>query len=297
MKPILVPEYYDYIGIYVTNRCHLSCPYCITEHFDTAYKKNRATHLTPEQWIHSLNRLVLPKGIPITLQGGEPFIYNKIWEILENIRHKVDIMTALPPTLKREGFLKLKTLDWNKREAPYPTIRVSYHKGQNDFKDLIHQIAELQDILSIGLYYFGYPITSDDEVMEIKAYAQKYGVELRKKEFLGKLNGKHYGKYKYKNAPAGKKIGINVLCKNSVVVVGHDGDIYRCHADYYFNNKELVLGNILDDHFAFPTKHLPCSNYGLCSECDVKVKTNHLQIDGYTSVDIKFPKNHRELQT
>jgi len=297
MKPIIVPGYYDYVGIYVTNKCHLHCFYCVTEHFGTAYKKNRSTELTPDQWIEGLNRLVLPRDIPITLQGGEPFIYKGIWKILENITHKVDIMTALPPTLKRENFLKLKTLDWNKREAPYPTIRVSYHKGQNDFEDLIPRIAELQDILSIGLYYFGYPINTDDEIVALKACAQKYGVELREKEFLGEWNGKHYGRYQYKDASAGKRLGIEVLCKNSVAVIGHDGDIYHCHSDHYFNKKELVLGNILDKHFEFPAEHLPCSNYGLCSACDVKIKTNHLQIDGYTSVDIKFPKSYRRPET
>ena len=49
---------------------------------------------------------------------------------------------------------------------------------------------------------------------------------------------------------------------------------------------------LFDENFEeVEPKHYPCQYYGLCSECDVKVKTNHMQIFGYTSVDIKFSKS------
>ncbi len=290
MNKIIIPENYDYVGIYLTDRCHLSCPYCITGHYGSKFLKQGSPSLEPEQWIKGLNRLVLPKDVPISFQGGEPFLYKGIWEILDNIKHKVDIMTALPPFLKKENFLKLKTLDWNKREAPYPTIRVSYHKGQNEYKDLIERIAGLQDLVSIGLYYLTNPDQREEETEAIKAYAKKFDVELRLKDFLGTYKGKTYGEFLYPDAVLGKKKGIKVFCKNSVVPVAPDGTIYLCHSDLYFNRREKSLGNIMDDTFEFPLNHLPCDDYGLCSECDVKIKTNHYQQYGYTSVDIKFDR-------
>lgn len=289
MRKIVVPKDYDYIGVYLTDKCHLFCPYCITMHHRSPFGKENRRHLKPQEWIEGLNRLELSQDVPVTLQGGEPFLYRGIWQILEKLNHKVDILTALPPYLKKEQFLNLKALEWNKRIAPYPTIRVSYHKGQNDYKELIERIAELQEILSIGLYYFEHPLNNENEIIELKRYAKRFNVESRSKEFLGEYNGKMYGTYLYPDAAVGKRKGIKALCKNTVVSIAPDGTIYRCHSDLYFNRKEGALGNILDDTFEFSEDSQYCGNYGLCSECDVKIKTNHYQEYGYTSVEIKFP--------
>jgi sulfatase maturation enzyme AslB (radical SAM superfamily) len=287
MKPIMVPANYDYIGIYLTNHCHLQCSYCITRHHQSAFGDRRISMLTADQWIVGLNRLQLPHDIPLTLQGGEPFLYKGIWDILSKVRHKMDILTALPPFLSKQDFLNLDTLEWNRRLAPYPTIRVSYHQEQHDYRELIERIAELQDILSIGLYYLEHPDLENDQIENLRSFAKKNNVELRKKEFLGVVNGIRYGKLLYPDAVAGKRAGIPVLCRNTVAPVGPDGRIFRCHSDLYFQRLEGVLGTILDDEFVFSNDYLICQNYGFCNECDVKVKTNHMQIYGYTSVDIK----------
>jgi len=294
MKKIKIPENYDYVGVYLTDKCHLNCSYCITKHHGASFIGNGDVYLDKTQWIKGLNRLVLPEGVPLTLQGGEPFLYKGIWDILENIEFKADILTALPPYLNVEYFKNLKNLDWNKREAPYPTIRVSYHKEQHDYKELIERIADLQEILSIGLYYLDYPINDESEINELKKYAKKYGVELRSKSFLGYYKGRQYGELFYKDAADGFKKNYPVLCKNSVVPIAPDGSIYRCHSDLYFKRTELALGNILDDEFVFPVEHQLCNNYGLCNECDIKVKTNHNQEFGYTSVNIKFIDEERK---
>lgn len=288
MKKIVIPKNYDYVGVYLTDKCHLSCPYCITTHHNSDFGKQKTQYLDYGKWIEGLNRLELPPNVPITLQGGEPFIYKGIWHILENVRHKMDIITALPDFLTKEMFLGLKTLAWNKRQSPYPTIRVSYHNGQNDYKKLIERIAGLQDILNIGLYYMTYPIHSVEEIAELKEYADRFKVELRPKEFLGEYEGKTYGTLLYPDASCGRRARRRVLCKNTVVPIGPDGTIYRCHSDLYFGRRDLALGNLLNETLIFPERHLGCDNYGLCSECDVKIKNNHNQQYGYTSVDIKF---------
>ncbi len=295
MNPIVIPENYDYVGVYISDKCHLSCPYCITTHHGSDYFKIHFSRLIPDQWIQGLNRLKLPKDVPLSLQGGEPFVYKGIWEVLEGVKHKIDIMTALPPFLTKKHFEELKTLDWNKRKAPYPRIRVSYHKGQNNYKELIERIAELQEILSIGLYYIEHPAHTEEELNELKSYAKKFKVELRSKEFLGEYEGKMHGTMRYPEAVAGKRQGIKVACKNTVVPIAPDGTIYLCHSDLYFARKELGLGNLMDETFKFPKEHIACSNYGLCSECDIKVKTNHYQQYGYTSVDIQFTEEKDAL--
>ncbi|MBI5124451.1 MAG: radical SAM protein [Candidatus Omnitrophica bacterium] len=297
MSKVRIPKDYDYVGVYLTDKCHLRCHYCITAHHNSSFGKLGISQLSPDDWIEGLNRLELPEGVPVTLQGGEPFLYKGIWQILEKVRHKIDILTALPPFVTKERFLALKTLEWNKRKAPYPTIRVSYHKGQNDYKELIERIAKLHDTLSIGLYYLEHPAHSEDEIAMMKEHARRFKVELRPKEFLGEYKGKIYGEFLYPDAVRGMRQGRNVLCKNTVVPVAPDGTIYRCHSDLYFNRRALALGNILDDDLRFPDDYLGCDNYGLCSGCDVKIKTNHHQEYGYTSVDIKFMEVMDESKT
>jgi sulfatase maturation enzyme AslB (radical SAM superfamily) len=291
MNPIIVPKTYDYIGVYLTNKCHLDCFYCITKHNNSGFKEHKIKELTPKQWIEGLNRLQIESDIPVTLQGGEPFMYKGVWKILDECRHKIDIMTALPPLVTREKFLELQDLDWNKRKAPYPTIRVSYHPRQNDWKDLINRIAELQDILSIGLYYLDPPINSHEQIEEFWAYAREHGnIFIRAKEYLGyegKGKNRFKGYYLYKDAVMGKRFGVTTYCKNTVIPIAPDGNIYKCHSDLYFNRQGLKLGNIMDKDFDLPRKHMKCTNYGLCSACDTKIKTNHHEKGGYTSVHIQ----------
>ncbi|MBN1817483.1 MAG: radical SAM protein, partial [Sedimentisphaerales bacterium] len=235
-----------------------------------------------------LNRMDLPPDVPITLQGGEPFLYKGIWPILENIHHKVDILTALPPYLTKEHFRRLRSLEWNRRQAPYPLIRVSYHHGQHDYRKLIERIADLQDILSIGLFYLDYPATEPQTIEQIRVFAGRYGVEVRSKEFLGWWQGRQYGTILYDRACAGTPAQIPVLCRNTVVPIAPDGTIFRCHSDLYFRRTQRSIGHILDAHVDLPMEHSVCHHFGLCSECDVKVKTNRYQIYGYTSADIRF---------
>ena len=289
LPEVQVPVDTDYLGIYLTNRCFLSCAYCITNYNEQFINTKGFEELTPSQWIAALNRLILPPGIPLTLQGGEPFIYKGIWEILENCRHQIDILTALPHQVTVERFKQLKSMSWHRKDAPYPTIRVSYHKDQNNFKDLVRRIKELKEELdlSIGLYHIDHP-AYPEHIAEITDYAREQGVDFRTKEFLGKWNGKDYLSYKYPDACDGKIARKHVLCKNTVFPIGPDGTVYRCHSDLYAKRKELAIGNLTDLGLKLENIYRDCAFYGTCIPCDVKVKTNHLQQYGYTSVDIIF---------
>ncbi len=286
---VVVPSETDYVGVYLTRRCFLACPYCITNYINIYINHNvkPSDELTADQWIQALNRLELPSGVPATLQGGEPFLHQGIWEILENVHQKIDILTALPACVTPERFLKLRTLEWNKRPAPYPTIRVSFHNGQNDYKILIDRIKDLQKILSIGLFHIehpGYP----ELTQEIRAYAKSQGVEFRTKAFLGSWHGNLHGRYRYSDACGGKNVGKKVQCKNTVLPISPEGTIYRCHSDLYAKRDDLAIGNLLDPGLKIGHAYRDCASYGLCSPCDIKIKTNHLQEDGYCSVDIRF---------
>jgi len=287
LSEVCLPTETDYIGIYLTNKCFLSCPYCITNQANAFINARQFRELSPEDWIAGLNRLVLPPDIPVTFEGGEPFLYKGIWSLLENVRHKIDILTALPSQVTPGKFKELQTLDWNQRPSPYPTIRVSYHHGQNDYHQLIERIRELQEVVSIGLYHIEHP-DYPDLTEEIREEAKAAGIEFRTKAFLGDWHGKLYGQFKYLDACVGQPTRPHVLCKNSVFPVAPNGDIYRCHSDLYSGYVRGVIGQIMDPNLKMEFLYRDCDHYGTCSPCDAKIKTNHLQQFGYTSIDVKF---------
>jgi radical SAM protein with 4Fe4S-binding SPASM domain len=287
---ISVPDFYDYCAVYLSHRCHLKCTYCITEHNETAFLTSKvdSTRIEVETWAQSLNRLNLPKGIPVTLQGGEPFMYKNLLSLVDALEGDADILTALPPHVNAELFAKMKHPEKLNRDAPYPNIRVSYHPGQNDIHDLIKRIQEIQKIVSIGIYMVEFP-ESLPELEEVKNLCEQAGVFFKTKEFLGYHEGKLHGEYLFPEAVAGKVTKEKVSCRNSVLIVDVTGDLYKCHSDLYHRRRDLVIGNIFDQNYkTVSDQHRDCYFFGLCSECDVKIKNNHEQVFGYTSVDIKF---------
>lgn len=286
---IKLPNDFDYVGCYLTDYCFLKCPYCITDHNGTEFtsgKSDKFKPLTVDQWLEFFQRLELPQGVVPTLQGGEPFLYRGIWEIIESSPVPVDILTALPPTVKREKFLKLQSLKNLDRGAPYPNVRVSYHIGQNNIEDLARRVSELHDLFPIGIYLVDHP-AHPEEAHVAREICDSYGVFFKTKEFLGYHEGTLYGDYLYDDACVGEITKPVVECRNSVVIVSPAGDVYRCHSDLYHKRHSLKVGNVCDADFQVLSEFKECYFYGLCSECDVKIKNNHHQKFGYTSATIR----------
>ncbi|MDP6959498.1 MAG: radical SAM protein [Planctomycetota bacterium] len=289
LSEVVLPPSYDYAGIYLMQRCHLACEYCITEHNDSRFLSSPAgsERLSVDQWVAGLDRLRLNDGIPVTFQGGEPFLYKGILEIVDRIQHPVDILTALPPGVTADRFRAMRRPEALRRNAPYPNIRVSYHPGQNRIEDLIERVLEIQEVVSIGIYIVDHP-DNTAERERARLLCEKAGVFFKTKEFLGYHEGVLYGEYRYPGATVGRVVRPEVWCRNTVLIVHSNGTIFHCHSDLYHRREDLAVGHILDHDLSIPDRHRICQFYGLCSECDVKVKTNHHQVFGYTSADIRF---------
>ena len=111
------------------------------------------------------------------------------------------------------------------------------------------------------------------------------GIDFRLKEFIGKYKGELYGNYsRYPDSVYQLKTK-SCLCRNSDLLFGPDGSIYKCHRDLFA--EENPIDNIRNPNLQIKRKYLPCPNYGKCHPCDTKTKTNYKQKLGHTSVDIK----------
>ncbi len=280
-KPIVIPEHYNYIAVFLTLACNLSCSYCINRFGKDGFVKKR---LSGADWANALNRITSRDDLPITLQGGEPSLHKDFIYILNNVKRElnIDILTNLQ--FDEDEFIKKVDPGRIKRNSPYASIRVSYHPEVMELTPLVKKVLKLQNAgFSIGIWGVLHP-KQESIVREAQKHCQGLGIDFRFKEFLGEHNGKMHGTYRYKGA-CDRKFEKTVMCKTTELIVGSDGSVYRCHSDLY--EGRAPVGNITDPEFEIEDVFRICTVYGMCNPCDIKVKTNRLQEYGHTSVEIK----------
>jgi len=290
MKEIVIPENYNYIAVFLTFACNLKCSYCIN-YFEKGSFSN--THLSGKQWVKALNRITSRDDLPITIQGGEPTLHKDFIYMVNHIREdlNIDLLTNLQFDV--DSFIEQVNPDRLKRNAPYASIRVSYHPAQMNLSELIEKTLKMQEAgFSIGLFGVLHP-EQEDEILAAKEKCLKLGIDFRTKDFLGYHNGDLYGAYLYQDACTMEKAK-EVLCKTSELIVGPGGEVYRCHHDLYEGFPPI--GNLLDEDFQVHDVFRPCSVYGFCNPCDIKVKTNRFQLFGHTSVEIIKESEKKQME-
>ncbi len=286
MKKIKVPKNYMYIAAFLSMRCGLSCSYCINA-FDKPFSR-KYTEMSTDEWIEAINRLDLPEGLPVTLQGGEATFRKDFIEILEGIRKDIplDILTNAQFDINR--FIKeIPPNRFRKFEIGEAlcSVRVSYHPEQMDMEDTIQRVLKLKEAnFNAGISMVDHP-SMIDAVTMMKKRCKEEGIVFWSKEFLGFHRGKLYGTYKYPEAVNPKGKHKMVECKISELLIAPDGDIYRCHRDLY--HQENPIGHILDPDFKIEDIFRSCDKFGECNPCDTKKKLNRFLKPNYTSVEIR----------
>lgn len=283
MKPVVIPESYNYVAVFLTFSCNLRCSFCIND-FETEARNKKRPALSGEDWARGLNRIVSRPDLPVTLQGGEPTLHKDFVYMVNNIKPElnIDVLTNL-----RDEKIFIDNIDplRLKRDAPYASIRVSYHPEQMEFKELVVKVLKMKNLgFSVGIWGVVHP-SQEAKILEAQSFCKSLGIDFRTKEFLGEHNSKIYGTYRYEGA-CDKKFQKTVLCKTTELVIGPTGHVYRCTADVYENRQPI--GHILDPSFQIEDKFRDCDFFGHCNPCDIKIKTNRFQQFGHSSVEIKF---------
>lgn len=224
--------------------------------------------------------------LPVSLQGGEPTLHRGLHQIINGLRPdlNIDILTNLQFDIER--FIAEVPPERVRRDAPYASIRVSYHPQVMDLEETKANVLKLMAAgYSVGIWAVEHP-DQIGQVERAKEECERDGIDFRTKEFLGLHGGKLYGRYEYPAAVKGEVARNKVLCRTSELIIGPSGNVYRCHSDLYA--RRAPVGHILDERFTIEDVHRPCEVFGLCNPCDVKIKTNRFQQFGHTSVDIQF---------
>jgi len=281
MNSILVPESYNYIAVFLSLDCNLRCSYCINR-FDGFNPE--AGHLTGSEWLRGLNRILSREDLPVTLSGGEPSLHPDFTAVISGIKPElnVDLLTNLHFDIDR--FMNEIPPERLRRESPYASIRVSYHPEVMRLEPLAEKVIRLLERgYSIGIWGVLHP-SYEEVILRAQEYCTGLGIDFRTKEFLGEFNGKMYGAIKYPGA-CDRAVSRTVTCRTTELIIGPNGNVYRCHGDLYEGRNSI--GHILAPDFKIEGIHRCCDYFGRCNPCDVKVKTNRLQIFGHTSVEIK----------
>ena len=282
MSPILIslPEHYNYIGIFLTLSCNLSCSYCINHTTGLNQKRNK---LNAIEWSSFINRLKIPNDLPVTLQGGEPTLYGDFYKLLKLINNNINLDLLTNLQFNPITFENNVAPDRFDRTAKYASIRVSYHPETMSLDQTISKAVYLKEGgYNIGFYLVNHPKYSSD-ISRIQDAFLKKDLDFRLKEFLGTYHDKSYGTYHYSEAVFSRQQ--NCKCKTSELLVSPEGNIYNCH-NHLYNNKEKK-GNILSPEPKIIDDYINCSSFGNCNPCDVKLKNNRFQQYGHSSVDIK----------
>jgi hypothetical protein len=281
MRDIIIPKTYNYIACFLTLACNYRCSYCIN-YFEKGGFERRL--ISGEDWVKALNRIISRPDLPVTLQGGEPSLHKDFVYIINNIKPelKIDILTNLQFNI--DEFMEKVRSARLKRDAPYASVRVSYHPEVMGLDNILSKVLRMQDAgFSIGIWGVMHP-KQKDKILEAQERAKKLGIDFRSKEFLGDYEGSLFGTYRYEGA-CNRKFRKKCLCRTTEFIIGPSGSVYRCHSDLYEGRQPA--GSILDPDFQIDDSFRPCDWFGHCNPCDIKVKTNRFQRFGHTSVEVK----------
>jgi len=264
---IKLPERYNYVEAYLTFRCNLNCSYCINK-YDSLDKRKE---LTGDEWIKIFNNIDLG-NVSLTLGGGEPTLHKDFYKIVHEVGKEKNIDLLTNGQFNIDEFVRnIKPTDFT--QSPilfYHPIRISYHTESADKVDLIERVKELRKSdFNAAIFGLTHPHYINDN-MAMSFHCNKAGIPFYLKDFLGKVEGKLFGFYKYPEGLDG--IEKNVECRTRELLIAPDGNVFGCHRDLYHN--EHNIGNLLDEDFTIEDKFRPCSNYGTCNPCDLKAKTN-----------------------
>ncbi len=278
------PKRYNYLAAFLTLDCNLRCSYCLNEFGRSGRRRNFPYKPIPgSDWIRGLNRLDLPKDVPVTLEGGEPSLHPDFFQIINGLKPElnIDILTNLRFDVNE--FMQKISPRRLRREAPYASIRVSYHPENMSFDELKSKTsALLESGYSVGVWAVNHP-AFEAEVLRARRECEKAKIDFRVKDFLGFYRGRLYGVYKYEGSVNGALRAVD--CRISELIVGPSGHVFRCHADLYLGRPPV--GRLCDENFVIDDVFRPCRHFGACHPCDLKIKTDRHQRFGHTSVEIR----------
>lgn len=251
-----LPNFYNYVSIFLTFRCCYNCSYCVNW-------KHLVKERNSEYWINCFKNL--ETNLSVTLSGGEPSLHKEFYEIINGISQKIDLLTNLSfNVLEFKEKISPDRFNNNQNFAP---IRASFHNQFMDIEETLYKVKFLIDSgFRVGLYCVDH---------------------ISNKFFIDKLSKIKWLDFQVKplldNRIKENFVSNLVKCRTSQLLLSPEGKIFKCHRDLYKAENEIgFLDNISEIDFIYRE----CYNGKECHPCDIKIKRDRFGKDGYCAVDI-----------
>lgn len=279
---IKIPPEFNYIEVYLTLKCNFNCSYCINKLTGIS----EIYEMPGDQLSQYLNRLELIDR-PLTIGGGEPTIRKDFYDIIDALTEniKIDLLTNLSFDLKEfvNRIPPCKFYSSTMSKPAYKSIRVSFHPSTMNAHKLVTKAQELQEQgYSIGIFGINHPENTEHNI-EMSEIARENKVYFFIKDFLGYYKNQLFGFYHHPDGLNGTEK--KCLCRTKEVLIGPNGNIFKCHRDLYQN--EYPINNISNNYLKIiDYKMRSCSKFGQCNPCDLKIKTNRYLQMGSQATEI-----------
>lgn len=269
-------------GIFIpTYRCNYKCSYCFVCNkfqYSTIYPKN--VEKTPEQWLNAFEKLP-----PTTffILGGEPFLYNGLYKIINEMPKKHTILGLVSNCSM--------SIDLYKKINKPMHMNISFHREFAKENEFIEKVIELKKYHHVSVYIVAVP-ANIPFLPRLQKVMKEHKIELHIDPYISKdfkytkeqlenlpfSNERKYSKkyqlhnsLKMKNCSAGR----NFYC------VMPNGDAFTCTSgiDYIysdlrkndakdFNTNLFKLGNVFNSEFKLNKNNINC-NLSCFSHCDM----------------------------
>lgn len=278
LKPVFTPAGIRSIQAFLTYHCSFGCVHCTN---DLVARKTPRHLMSGAQWVEALGRL--ENGAPVTLRGGEPSSHPDFFDILEMLPAKVPLKLVTNLSFDPADLVGRLDPERINRHPSWAPIRVAFHLGKSDPEEILGKVMVLEEAgFRIGLLGMALP-DQQDALQKIQKWFLSWGVDFRIRTFVGYLDGKLTGTFRYPDA-SGQQTPRAAACRTTELNIAPDGRIYHCRRDCFAETG--AVGHVLDNALELTSRHNPCRNYGLCHPCDVELRPTVFRGSQRTAMEI-----------
>jgi GTP 3',8-cyclase len=181
----------NYLRISVTDRCNLRCTYCMPEEGVDLLQHN---DILSFEEILEIVKVSVDLGISkIRITGGEPLVRKGIEILIEkiaSIKGIKDLALTTNGILLKQKALLLKNAGLNRVNVSLDTLDKEKYKAITRGGEVFQVVEGIEAAISVGLSPIKlncvvFHSSNERDALEVKAFAQKYGLQVR---FIRQMN-------------------------------------------------------------------------------------------------------------
>lgn len=275
-----------YIVFIPTYQCNYRCSYCTVTKSNYARLYPKTVEREWNEWVNAFSKF--PPSV-INISGGEPFLYDDLIKLMENIQKK-HVINSMFSNFSLISDEKIGEMDRLQRTL---NIVASFHPPMSKKEVFAKKILKLNEMgFNVRVNYVTFPEDLSEQDVAYKSYFENnigviftIGICIDPLRDISEEGIKNINKYADSNYKELQSYGYDredyqkKVCKagSSYCVVTPNGDVYTCMAGFYYstspvyerfvsgiNTKQFYLGNLFDECSFKPLSErmicsLPCS--------------------------------------